>query len=142
MSRSPIALRRHRGLTLIELMIVLAVVAILVKIAMPGYQEHIRKASRQAAQAQLIELSAVQEKIFLNSNAYSSSVSAAYTGASTGGLGASTGKTSDNRYTLSVSVSGTSYTLTATPVASSTQAADGALTINAAGSRTWGSKTW
>ena len=84
----------------------------------------------------------MQEKIVLNSNAYSSSVSAAYTRASTGGLGASTGKTSDDRYTVSVSVSGTSYTLTATPVASSTQAGDGSLTINAAGNRTWGSKTW
>lgn len=134
--------RRSRGVTLIELMIVLAVMAILIKIALPGYQQHIRKASRQAAQAQLIELSAAQEKIFLNSNAYSSVISTAYTGTSSGGLGVTTGKTGDNRYTLSVSVSGASYTLTATPVAGTTQDSDGTLTINAAGSRTWGSTSW
>jgi prepilin-type N-terminal cleavage/methylation domain-containing protein len=41
-----------------------------------------------------------------------------------------------------VPVTGDSYTLTATPIAGSTQAADGNLTIDSSGNKTWGSKTW
>lgn len=144
LSLSTMALRRQRsrGFTLIELIIAIAIVAILVSIALPSYQAYIRRSSREAAQANLIELAATQEKIFLNSNGYSSSVTAAYTGNSTGGLGATSGKSADNRYNLSVSVSGASYTLTATPVLGSTQADDGNLTIASTGNKTWGSKTW
>jgi type IV pilus assembly protein PilE len=133
---------RLRGFTLIEVMITIAIVAILVSIALPSYQEYIRRSSREAAQSQLMELAGTQEKIFLNANAYSNSVTAAYNGNATGGLGAPTGKTSDGRYNLSVSVTGASYTLTATPIAGSTQAADGNLTIDSSGTKTWGSKTW
>lgn len=134
--------RQGRGFTLVEAMIVVAIVAILASIALPSYQSHIKRSSRGAAQAQLVELAAVQEKIFLNSNAYASSVSDAYTGNATGGLGATGGKSLDRRYTLSVTVSGASYTLTATPVAGTSQAGDGNLTIDSTGNRTWGSKSW
>jgi type IV pilus assembly protein PilE len=133
---------RERGFTLIEAMIVVAMVAILMSVALPSYDSHIRRSSRGAAQAQLLELAAIQERIFLNSNAYASSVSDAYTGNATGGLGATGAKSQDGRYTLSVTVSGASYTLTATPVAGTSQAADGTLTIDSTGQRTWGNRSW
>ena len=74
-----------RGFTLIELMIAAAVIGILLAIAVPNYQDYIRKASRSAAQSELIELAAMQEKIFLNSSAYALNVTTAYNGSSTGG---------------------------------------------------------
>ena len=37
---------------------------------------------------------------------------------------------------------GQSFTLTATPVAGTSQAGDGNMTINSNGIRTWGSETW
>jgi type IV pilus assembly protein PilE len=143
-SPRPLNARSIYGFTLIELMITVAVIAILAAIAVPSYREYVIRSSRQAAQSKLVELSAIQEKIYLNSNGYTSSVTANYNGTAEGGLGVGGGKTADNKYNLSLTVpSGSaSYTLTATPVTGQTQANDGNLTINSQGSRAWGSKTW
>lgn len=130
------------GFTLIELMIVVAIVAILAAIALPSYSQYIVRGSRQAAQTDLLELSTIQEKIFLNSNAYTANVTGGYTGLSTGGLGKTTGRTRDSRYTLSAAVTGVTFTLTAAPVVGSGQAGDGDLVLTSAGERTWGSATW
>jgi type IV pilus assembly protein PilE len=133
---------RSRGFTLIELMITVAVIAILAAIAVPSYTQYIIRSSRQAAQSELTELSAVQEKIYLNSNAYSANIGTAYTGQSGGGLGVPNSASRDRKYTLSVTVSGGAYTITATPVTTSTQKNDGNLTINSSGQRAWGTATW
>jgi len=138
---------RSRGFTLIELLIALAIVAILVRIAFPSYQAYIVRSSRQAAQSELVALANAQEKIFLNSNAYATTVTGPYTGGSTGnptpGLGVSTGKSKDGRYTFSfVSVSAMAFDLKADP-AGTPQAADGILRISETGARTGGPKgTW
>lgn len=132
----------ERGLTLIELVIALVVVAILTSIALPGYRKYVQRAAREAAQAQLMELVGLQEKIFLNSNAYTDKVSSAYDGSSSGGLGVTGGTSRDGRYTISATVDGASFTLEATPVAGGTQAGDGVLKVSSEGTRTWGSKPW
>src|SRR5213593_1455136 len=107
----------QRGFTLIDLIVAIAIVAILTRIALPAYQAYIVRASRQTAQSELVALANAQEKIFLNSNAYTTSVTAAYTGQSSGGLGVTSGKSKDSRYTYSVpSVTATTFTLQATPV--------------------------
>jgi type IV pilus assembly protein PilE len=140
---------RNGGFTLIDLVIALAIIAILLKIALPNYQAYIVRSSRQAAQGELVALAQAQEKIFLNSNSYTSSVTGAYTGQSTGGLGvpaatspSGSGKSKDDRYTISATATATTFTLTATPKAGTPQAGDGNLTINEQGVRTWGSKSW
>src|SRR5688572_15664865 len=96
--------RRAGGFTLIEILIVVALAAILLTVAYPSYRDYTVRSSRSAAQTELVELSSMQEKIYLNSNAYTNSVTAAYNGASTGGLGKTTGRTSDNKYTLALTV--------------------------------------
>lgn len=134
---------RNRGFTLIDLVIAMAIVAILIRIAFPSYQAYIVRSSRQAAQSELVTLANAQEKIFLNSSAYTGSVTGAYTGQSTGGLGIASGKSKDGRYTFSLSnVTATTFTLTAAPVSPGPQASDGSLTLNEAGTRLWGSKPW
>ena len=130
------------GFTLIELMITVAVVAILAAVAIPSYSQYAIRSSRQAVQSELMVMASIQEKIYLNSNAYASNITTSYNGSSTGGLGVATGKSRDGKYTLSVAVASATYTITATPVAGSSQGADGALSINAAETRTWGSATW
>ena len=134
----------ERGFTLIETMIVVLIAGLLVTVAFPSYREHVVKSHRAAAQQELFDLAALQEKIFLNSNAYTVDVSTAYNGQATAGLGQTDGNTADARYTLSLSVPGgaQSFTLTATPVAGTTQAGDGNMTIASDGVRTWGSENW
>jgi type IV pilus assembly protein PilE len=133
---------RNRGFTLIDLVVTVAIVAILLRIAFPSYQAYIVRSSRQSAQGELLSLANSQEKIFLNSSAYSSSITSAYTGQSGGGLGVTSGNSKDNRYAFSVTSTATTFTLTATPAAGTPQAGDGNLTITETGVRTWGSKTW
>lgn len=53
-----------RGFTLIELMIALVVTALLATIALPVYQDTVRRGSRQVASRTLIELGAAQERSF------------------------------------------------------------------------------
>ncbi len=66
--------RRVGGFTLIELMIAVAVVAILAAIAIPSYQSSVRKSRRQDAKTALLDLAAREERYFTLNNAYSDGV--------------------------------------------------------------------
>ncbi len=131
---------RTRGFTLIEVMIVVAIVGILAAVAWPSYKQHVVRAARVQAQAELLDLASLQEKIFLNSNGYSASVTAAYNGSSAGGLGRTSGMTNDGRYALTLSVDGATppqtFVLTATPASGGTQVGDGTISVSESGSRT------
>jgi type IV pilus assembly protein PilE len=135
---------KTRGFTLIELMIVVAVIGILAAIAVPSYRSYIVRAARVEAQTEMLELASLQEKIFLNSNNYACSVTAPYNGTSAtpctaAGLGRTSGLTKDGRYALTLDIVAPSQTfvLTATPVAGGTQVGDGNLTVNESGRRLW-----
>ncbi len=64
------------GFTLVELMIVIVVVAILVGIALPGYQKHVIKTKRSIAKGELMEVLARQEQFFVNNRQYAVSLDA------------------------------------------------------------------
>ena len=125
------------GFTLLELMIVLAVLTILASIAYPSYKNFVVRTSREAAESQLQALANLQEKIFLNSGKYSTSVTGAYTGQSTGGLG-STGRTVDTYYTIAFATgaSDTVFKLVAHPD-TGPPIGDGDITIEQNGKREW-----
>jgi type IV pilus assembly protein PilE len=59
-----------RGFTLIEVMIVVAVVAILSAIAYPSYQEHVRRSHRSAAQAFMLDVAARQQQRLIDMRSY------------------------------------------------------------------------
>lgn len=106
-------LLRARGFTLIELMIAVAVIAILAVIALPSYQRYVLEARRVDGQNALQRIQLAQEKWRTNHNSFAASLT---------DLGL--GNTSDEgHYTLSiVSASATAYTATAS--ATGAQASD------------------
>jgi type IV pilus assembly protein PilE len=59
-----------KGVTLIELMVVIVVLAIIVSISVPSYRGYMRRAQRTDARAELLRLRGVQEKFFLQNNFY------------------------------------------------------------------------
>lgn len=60
----------QRGFTLIELMIVVAIVAILAAVGYPSYQDSIVKTKRAEGRAALMEIMQQQERFYTQNNAY------------------------------------------------------------------------
>ena len=58
------------GVSLIELMVVVAIIAILGAIAIPAYQNYVTEARRNTAQGQMVQLSATLERFFSDNNSY------------------------------------------------------------------------
>lgn len=71
--------RRQKGFTLIELMIVVVVVGILAAIAIPSYQEYVRRGYRAEARAGLLQAAQWMERAMTATGAYPSSAALAAT---------------------------------------------------------------
>ena len=62
------------GFTLTELLIVIAVVAVLVTVAMPGYKEHITKTRRSDGRTALLDLAARMERYYAEHHTYATAI--------------------------------------------------------------------
>lgn len=58
------------GFTLIEVMITVAIVAILTAIALPSYQGYVRKSNRSAAQSFMLSAASREEQLLLDQRCY------------------------------------------------------------------------
>jgi type IV pilus assembly protein PilE len=59
-----------RGVTLMELMIVVVIIGILTAIAYPSYRQYVAKAKRNEAKAALLQISTMQERFYLQNSTY------------------------------------------------------------------------
>ena len=98
----------NRGMTLIELMIVVVVVAILASIAYPAYQDSIRKSRRADAKSALMDAVARMERHYTQFGRYSGTLASS-------GIQATS---PEGYYVVSATITGVNsqtFTLTATP---------------------------
>ena len=117
MNRS--SLRWRKGVTLVELMVVVALVAVIATIAYPSYTTQVMKANRMDAKRYLMQIQSVYERYYLeNNNAYAANVSQVYSAMS---IAAGPPTSSFYAFTCNACTS-SSYTLVATALSS--QAAD------------------
>lgn len=118
------AVRRAAGFTLIEMMIVVAVIGILTAVAVPSWKSYVARAARSDAQGVLLEAANWLERQYSECNAYTladASTTPPCTAAVTGLPVALTRapKEGVQRYTIALSVfTANTWTLTATPVQS------------------------
>jgi type IV pilus assembly protein PilE len=140
MQTARIRTRRQGGVTLIELMTVMAVLAIISSIAVATYRNYILRANRTDGTGTLLRVQVAQESFFLQNNRYATG--AELTTAPPAGLGLALGAgglTGGGHYTITVaSPSGTQYTATATAAGGQTadKAACLVLSIDQTGTRT------
>jgi len=66
----PAMYRKMRGVTLMELMIVVVIIGILAAIAYPNYRQYVARAKRTEARAALLKIAANQERFYLQNNTY------------------------------------------------------------------------
>lgn len=121
-------MKRIKGFTLIELMIVVAIIAILVSIAIPNYQQYIIRSNRSAVQAFMVHVDNREKQYLLDARAYTDIA----------GLGLTAPDDVSKNYNVTVVATAgpPGFTITAEPKAGTSQASDGNLTLNNLGAKT------
>ena len=125
----------QRGVTLMELLTVVVIIAILASVAIPTYRNYLLRTQRAEGKTALLQLQAAQEKFYLNGNSYTDAV----TDPSPDGLGLA-GNSETNKYDISVELvdDGQGYIARATPADGGGQEDDarcGTLTLTDTGIR-------
>jgi type IV pilus assembly protein PilE len=128
--------RAPRGFTLIELMIVVAIIGILAAVAYPAYNSSVRKSRRADAKTALVDLAQREERFMSTANTYSNKpADLGYPTGTAFPMSVLTG--SKSYYTIDFSVAPTTskFAATATPVGDQLQDKCGSYTIDQSGAQ-------
>ena len=143
-------MRIANGFTLIELMIVVAIVATLTLVAVPMYTYSVRSSVRAEARGTMYELSHLQERYFTTNNSYLCFNSTGCSSTPTGWKNYSGSSYASRKYSIGVASRGTvscsgdtitnsianGYVITATPANGFSDPNCGVLTLDSCGTRT------
>ena len=98
---------RYKGFTLIEVLIVVAIVGILASIAYPSYVDNVARSNRSEGQRELLRIANLQEQYYVDNRVYASDMTKL-------NLGADPFITESGHYSIDATVSGATFSLTAT----------------------------
>ena len=121
--------RRQSGFTLIELMIAVAIIGVLARLAYPAYTAQIMKSRRSEAKTGLTAAAQAMERWYTERSTY--------VGAALGPSGIYASSSTNGYYTLSISSqTAAGFTLTATPGGSQANDACGTFSYDQTGTKT------
>ncbi len=127
-------MKNERGFTLTEVVITVAIVAILASIAYPTYTEQMRKTRRSDAKAALMKTAQILERCYTEYNAYNDTNCPVLADATT--LASDYTSSEQNYYTISVSgLTATAFTLQAAPTGLQASDKCGTFTYDHVGSK-------
>lgn len=118
--------QKKRGFTLIEMAIVVAIIAILAAIALPQYQQQVRKSRRTAAKTTLLDVASREEKYYATQNKYIDLVTIGYTASP---IQVPSATQTFYNVTLTLGTPTNGYTVTATPQGDQTKDLCGTYTL-------------
>ena len=127
-------MKKALGFTLIEIIVVVAIIGILAAIAIPSYQQHLRKGRRANAEAFLSDVASRQQQYLLDARSYALGATAI------ADLGLTIPNDVSTFYTVTVTPAAAvvppAFTATAAPFAGGVQEPDGTLAIDNNGTKT------
>ena len=129
--------RRGRGFTLIEVMIVVAILGIVSAIALPSYRAHIDRSRRADARTQLLQAAQFMQRFYTANDSYQYDRAGNSSSDQMPPQLKRSPADGSQVYALTVSASTSAYTLTMAPIAGSPLANDacGSFTLTSTGVR-------